>query len=66
MEKEVDEIEDWEDYETIDEAWREIKRLLQENARLREENNQLLTAIQMFESQNPDDAERFLEERGLR
>lgn len=33
----VDESEDWEDYETIDEAKNEIKRLLEENARLREE-----------------------------
>ena len=31
-------IEDWEDFETIDEARNEIKRLLEENARLREEN----------------------------
>lgn len=36
MKKVVDEIEDWEDYETIDEARNEIKRLLEENARLRE------------------------------
>ncbi len=32
------EIEDWEDFETIDEARNEIKRLLEENARLLEEN----------------------------
>jgi hypothetical protein len=40
--EEIDEIEEWEDYETIDEARNEIKRLRNENQQLRNAVNIVL------------------------
>lgn len=44
-EEDCHEIEDWEDFETIDEARNEIKRLLEDNSRLREAHDNMKEVV---------------------